>query len=102
MEELIKTIQNNIKNNIDKQKEINELLNFLPKGHVNVLYRNNKGYYYLTYREGKNIKNKYLGPKEKYDLNNIMEKLKERKKYIKEIKQLKEEETKLKNILNKI
>ena len=78
--------------NQNRQKEINELLINLPKGHINILYRNNKGYYYLTYRNGKKINNDYLGPVGKADLSEIMRNLTMRENLKKELKYLKNEE----------
>ena len=85
-----------LENNRNRQETLKNELLLLPKGHINTLYRNGKGYYYLTYRNGKKINNDYLGPAEKADLREIMEKLKKREDIKKEIKILKEEEKELK------
>ena len=84
-----------LKENLETQKALEEDLLRLPKGHVNTLYRNSKGYYYLTYRDGKKVKNDYLGPVGKTDLNDVFTKLRLRERYRKELKILKEEETEL-------
>ena len=101
MNNIVFELQTRLKNNQERQLEIEKSIDFLPKGHINVLYRNNKGYYYLTYREGKKIRNEYLGPEGKTDLNKIMNKLKERKIYDNELKALKKEEKTLKKLLIK-
>ena len=82
--------------NEEKQLELKDKLLNLPKGHVNILYRNNKGYYYLTYRDGKKIHNDYVGVVGKEDLHEIFEKLTEREKIKREIRSLKLEEKELK------
>ena len=82
--------------NEEKQLELKDKLLNLPKGHVNILYRNNKGYYYLTYRDGKKIRNDYLGVVGKEDLHEIFEKLTEREKIKREIRSLKLQEKELK------
>lgn len=74
-------------------------MTLLPKGHINVLYRNGKGYHYLTHREGKKICNDYLGPVGKRDLSDILEKLALRERYKKELKSLKEEEKALRKAI---
>lgn len=88
-----------LQNNQNRQKEIEKAIDFLPKGHINVLYRNNRGYYYLTYRDGKKIKNDYLGAQGKTDLNKTINKLKEREKYDEELKSLKKEEKTLRKLI---
>ena len=85
-----------LENNRNRQEMLKNELLLLPKGHINTLYRNGKGYYYLTYRNGKKINNDYLGPAGKADLREIMENLKKREDIKKEIKNLKEEEKELK------
>ena len=81
-----------LKVNQNRQDEINDLLSSVPKGHINILYRNNKGYYYLTYRNGKKINNDYLGPVGKTDLSDIMRNLTFRENLKKELRYLKNEE----------
>lgn len=85
-----------LRHNQNRQEEINDLMTVLPKGHINILYRGSRGYYYLTYRNGKKINNDYLGPVGKADLTEIMQKLKQREELKKELKALKEEEKQLK------
>ena len=87
---------------IEKQEKLSEKLLLLPKGHVNVLYRGGKGYYYLTYRDGYKVKNDYLGPADKTDLNNIFQQLTERENCKKEIRRLKEEAKNLKKEIGRI
>ena len=99
MNNIVFELNTRLSNNQDRQKEIEKSIDFLPKGHINILYRNNKGYYYLTYREGKKIRNEYLGPQGKADLNKTISKLKEREKYDSELKELKKEEKTLKKLI---
>ncbi|MBR3250114.1 MAG: hypothetical protein IKF80_00225 [Erysipelotrichaceae bacterium] len=80
----------------ERQLKLKEDLLSMPKGHVNVLYRNGKGYYYLTYRDGKKIRNDYLGPVGKTDLSNVFNKLKIREEYKASIRKLKMVEQELK------
>lgn len=101
MEQIIKDIETRLQNNLDQQNSLNQKIALLPKGHINVLYRNNKGYYYLTYRDKDKIKNQYLGPVGKCDLSDIMNQLTQRDKLTKELKHLKEQEKELRKILGK-
>lgn len=101
MNDITFELKTRLNNNENKQKEIEKAIEFLPKGHINILNRNNRGYYYLTYREGKKIKNDYLGAVGKTDLNKIMNKLKERKIYDLQLKELKKEEKTLKKLIDK-
>ena len=80
----------------EKRLKLKEKLLNMPKGHVNVLYRNGKGYYYLTYRDGKKIRNDYLGPVGKTDLSNVFNNLKIREEYKASIRRLKKAEQELK------
>lgn len=89
----IKTEIENIEKRIEEIKS--EILK-LPKGHINILYRREKGYYYLTYRDGKKINNDYLGPVGKADLKDIMDNLTKRDKLKNELRSLKEEIKELK------
>lgn len=97
----INKLKKELKNNQNKQKTLENKLEFLPKGHINTLYRNNKGYYYVTYREGKKIRNDYLGPVGKCDLNPTFERMKLRKQKEEELKELKKEEKDLIKAINK-
>ena len=81
----------------EKQARLKEELLNMPKGHVNVLYRNGKGYYYLTYRDGKKIRNDYLGPVGKTDLSNVFNSLKIREEYKASIRELKKAEKEIKS-----
>lgn len=101
MNNIVFELNTRLLNNQERQKEIEKTIEFLPKGHINILNRNGKGYYYLTYREGKKIRNEYLGPEGKTDLNKTMNRLKERKIYDNELKELKKEEKTLKKLLIK-
>ena len=85
-----------LEENRNKQVELKDELNHMIKGHVNILYRNGKGYYYLTYRDGNKINNDYLGPVEKSDLTDTFNKLRIREEYKKELKQLKIREKEIK------
>ena len=89
-------IKKEIENREKRIEEIkSEVLN-LPKGHINILYRREKGYYYLTYRDGKKINNDYLGPVGKADLKDIMDNLSKRDKLKSELRSLTEEIKELK------
>lgn len=90
--EIKEELQLKLDNNTKLQEDLLKKVDLLPKGHINTLYRNNKGYYYLTYRDGNKVKNDYLGPAGNCDLNKIFEGLKLRKQYILELKELKNEE----------
>jgi len=90
-----------LEDNQAEQSEIKEKLLKMPKGHVNVLYRNKKGYYYLTYRDGKKIRNDYLGPVGKEDLSEIFEKLNEREDLKRKLRSLKLEEKTLKKLVGR-
>lgn len=89
-----------LQNNENRQKEVLRLIDILPKGHINILNRNNKGYYYLTYREGKKVKNEYLGPVLSTDLSDIIEKLRRRKIFDTELISLKKEEKTLRRLIS--
>lgn len=101
MNNIVFELSTRLNNNVNRQKEIERSIEFLPKGHINVLKRNNKGYYYLTYREGKSVKNEYVGPEGKTDLSRIINKLKQREIYDREIKELKKEEKTLRKLISK-
>ena len=101
MNDIVFELNTRLKNNQERQKAIEKSIEFLPKGHINVLNRNGKGYYYLTYREGNKVKNEYLGPEGRTDLNKTINRLKERKIYDSELKELKKEEKTLKKLLVK-
>lgn len=78
-----------------KQQEIKDLLLNYPKGHVNILYRSAKGYYYRTYREGKKVNNEYLGPVVSTDLSELFATMTERDRLKSRLRSLKEEERKI-------
>ncbi len=83
----------------EKEKELAELterLSALPKGHVNTLYRNGKGYFYRTFRDGKKVRNEYLGPAGSTDLNPLFSQMKERDMLKEKIRSLKEDLKQLK------
>ena len=101
MNDITFELKTRLQNNKNRQKEIEKSVEFLPKGHINTLYRNNKGYYYLTYREGKKIRNEYLGVEGKTDLTKVINKLHQREIIDTELKQLKNEEKILKKLLNR-
>ena len=89
-------IKTEIENREKRIEEIKSEILSLPKGHINILYRREKGYYYLTYRDGKKINNDYLGPVGKADLKDIMDNLSKRDKLKSELRSLKEEIKELK------
>lgn len=101
MNNIVFELTTRLNNNIERQKEIEKQTEFLPKGHINILKRNGKGYYYLTFREGKKIKNEYIGPEGKTDLNKVMNRLKQRAVFDNELKELKKEEITIKKMLSK-
>ena len=101
MNALTEELKERLNKNLNRQKQIDKSMDFLPKGHINTLYRSNKGYYYLTYREGKKIRNVYLGPEGKTDLSKTIQKLHERQTKEKELKELKKEEKRLNRILRR-
>lgn len=90
-----------LNDNQSRQTELLSLIEYLPKGHINTLYRRGKGYYYLTYRTGKKINNQYLGPVGKVDLKETIEKLRLRDMYKKELKELKTNEKVLVKLVRK-
>ena len=102
MSDILSELNTRLINNQTRQKEIERSIDFLPKGHINILKRNGKGYYYLTYREGKKIKNEYLGVVGKTDLSKTISKLKQRDNYNKEINELKVEEKTLIKLIKKV
>lgn len=95
-------LNSRLTNNLERQKEIVKSIDFLPKGHINILNRNGKGYYYLTYREGKKVKNDYLGVVSKADLNKTITRLKQRQVLEAELKELKKDEKNLNKLIKKI
>ena len=101
MTDIVLELETRLNNNISNQKNIEKSMEFLPKGHINILNRNNKGYYYLTYRQGKKVNNEYLGVVGKTDLNKTISRLKQRQIYENELKELKNEEKMLKKLINK-
>lgn len=101
MNDITFELKTRLQNNQNRQIEIEKSIEFLPKGHINTLYRNNKGYYYLTYREGKKVRNEYLGVEGKTDLNKTINRLHQRQVFDMELKELKKEEKTLKKLLLK-
>lgn len=101
MNDITFELKTRLQNNQNRQIEIEKSIEFLPKGHINTLYRNNKGYYYLTYREGKKVRNEYLGVEGKTDLNKTINRLHQRQVFDMELKELKKEERTLKKLLIK-
>ena len=101
MDEIQNEIELKIQNNLKTQEELQKQMALLPKGHINILYRKEKGYYYLTYRNGKKICNDYLGPVGKTDTTKIINDLAQREKCKKEIKYLKEEYKQLKKLIKR-
>lgn len=99
MNDIWHELNKRLSNNLERQIEVGKDIASLPKGHINTLFRNNKGYYYLTYREEKRVVNKYLGPVGKYDLNCLINRLKERENAKKALKELKIEEAKLRKLI---
>lgn len=95
-------LKTRLTNNLERQNEIVKTMDFLPKGHINILNRNGKGYYYLTYREGKKVKNEYLGVVGKADLNKTITRLKQRQVLEAELKELKKDEKNLEKLIKKI
>lgn len=99
MLDLIDELNNRLAYNQEKQRQLIDDMSKLPKGHINILYRSNKGYYYLTYREGKKIVNKYIGIVGKCDINDILMLISSREKLKTELKNLKNEEKILKKAM---
>lgn len=97
--ELINTLNEILNNNINKQNELIDKISTLPKGHINILNRSNKQYYYLTYRDGTKICNKYIGIVGKCDINDILKMLTERQRCKNELKELKNEEKLIKKAI---
>lgn len=101
MNDIVFELQTRLNNNLERQKEIKKAIEFLPKGHINILNRNGKGYYYLTYRDGKKVKNDYLGAVGKADLNKTITRLKQREVIESELKELKKDEKALGKLIKK-
>lgn len=101
MENQLKDLQERLEINKKRQLEIERILEFLPKGHINILKRNGKGYYYLTYREGKKVNNEYLGVVGKADLNKTITRLKQRENIKLELSELKNEEKTLNKLIKR-
>ena len=101
MEEIKEQIAEKLESIRQELEDIDKQMSILAKGHINILYRKNKGYYYLTYREGKKIHNDYLGPVGKADLSDIMNQLSTREKLKNNRKKLIEEEKILKRSLGR-
>ena len=85
MNDIVFELKTRLKNNLERQAEIEKATQFFPKGHINILKRNGKGYYYLTYREKEKIRNEYLGVAGKTDINKTINRLKEKKENIKKV-----------------
>ncbi len=83
----------------EKEKELAELRERIlsyPKGHVNTLYRNGRGYFYRTFRDGSKVRNEYLGPAGSTDLTSLFSQMRERDGIKDRIRSLKEEIRQLK------
>ncbi|QGA53357.1 hypothetical protein GFS03_01550 [Sulfolobus sp. E5-1-F] len=79
-------------------EEVEKELEGLPSGHLEVKVINGNIYYYLRYWEDGKLKSKYVG---KF-ASDIKEKLTRSEQLRRRLTQLKEEEKKLSNIINKV
>jgi hypothetical protein len=61
----------------------------MPRGTPRVLPRRNKNYLYLEYRDGDRIVHNYIGPKDSDTAKEILEKVAQRKRYEKLLKETK-------------
>lgn len=72
---------------LNAKKKIEKLLNLLPKGSIKKRKISGKLYYYLQYRSGKKIIQKYIGRDKPEE---IIKKLRERKSLQSELKKVHE------------
>ena len=73
-------------------------LNKLPKGVIRIKRQGARAYHYLHYREGKNVRNKYIPEAE---LQNLMAQLSQRVSLEKRIKDLKDDQRFLSKVLKR-
>ena len=83
--------------NLKMIAEYENLINELPKGTLIV----RKGYYYLKYREGDKICDKYIG-KDDIVISELKEKLILRKHYLDMLEKLKKENKSIQKIMEKL
>ncbi len=67
-----------LERNLDMQKSYQEQIDALPKGKIILKKVKNRDYYYLLYRVHKKVKTDYLGPKDKFDSDEIQKKIDKR------------------------
>ena len=81
-----------------KRRYLTEL-DTLPKGSLMLRRIGKQEYYYLKYRENKNVKSEYLGKKGEIDIESIKDKIGKRKHIEKIIKNLEVEEKEINRTL---
>lgn len=81
------------------QKRYCEAILMLPRGSLWKKKVNNKEYYYLAYREGHKVKFDYLGKLSEQEIKAYQNKVEKRRRYLKLIKDVKEEIKFLKRVL---
>lgn len=59
----------------------------LPRGAPHVQQRRNKNYLYLEYRDGERVVHDYVGPENSDKAKNILEKIEQRRRYEKLLKE---------------
>ncbi|MBD3320364.1 MAG: hypothetical protein GF350_04630 [Chitinivibrionales bacterium] len=61
----------------------------MPRGTPRVQQRRNKKYLYLQYRDGERVVHDYIGPQESEKAKEVLEKIKQRRRYEKLLKETK-------------
>jgi len=88
---IISNMMREEKDRLDRMKKVYmEKISQLPKGCITYKTRGNRKYAYLKYREGKKVRTDYLKLNEK-ELKDLEFKIKQRRKYIKLIKDIKKD-----------
>ena len=72
-----------LERNQEMQKSYAEQIEALPKGKIVLKKIKNRKYYYLLYRDHEKVKTDYLGPEDKFETQEIQEKI-DKRRYFKE------------------
>lgn len=96
MDDLLKAERDNYKSIIREIDALEQKIALFPKGSIEAREANGSVYYYLKYRDGKNVKSTYLGTKNK--AGSMIKGISKRQELEKRLRVLKEEKKNLDRI----
>lgn len=98
----VKEIVKDLYKNVENQIKLGNSLQSYRKGTIVLKRRNNVEYYYLSYRDKNRVKTDYLGKLEDKDIKKIKKELDQGINIRNKLKELRNEEEKLRKIINAI